>query len=131
MQKLDMASVWNGGYVASLDARQEIGARPGKGRSWLRTAYQLVAGETDSVTAAFLKVVDTANGLVVRGNPNHVFFANVDLSVHLIRRPEPGWVGFETRVSFGATGLGETFSILSDSGGPIGTAAQALTVRLV
>lgn len=130
MQKLEMVSIWKGGYVASLDARQEADARPGKGRSWLRTAYPLVAGETDPVTAGFLKLVDTANGLVVRGNPDHVFFANVDLSVHLIRQPEPGWVGFDTRVSFGPTGLGETFSILSDCHGPIGTAAQALTVRL-
>lgn len=130
MRPLDMVSVWEGGYVASLDARQEVGSRPGKGRSWLRTNYPLVAGETDPVTAAFVKLVDTANGLVVRGNPDQVFFANVDLSIHLLRQPEPGWVGFDTRVNFGPTGLGETFSVLSDSRGPIGTAAQSLTVRL-
>ncbi len=130
MERWDFAAVWGGGYIASLEARQEQGARPGRGRSWLRTDCVLVEGESDPPTAGFLKLVDTANGLVVRARPGTMFFANVDLGIHLIRQPEPGWVGFDTRVNFGPTGLGETISILSDIQGPVGTAAQALTVRL-
>ena len=53
----------------------------------------------------------------------------MDLTVHFLRQPEAGWVGFDTRVSFGPTGLGETLSVLSDLRGPVGTAAQSLTVR--
>ena len=41
-----------------------------------------------------------------------MFFANVDLTVHLFRLPEAGWVGFDTRVNFGPSGLEETFSVL-------------------
>jgi hypothetical protein len=80
--------------------------------------------------AGFVKLIDTANGLVAREQPGRVFFANVDLTIHLFRVPEAGWVGFDTRVSFGPSGLGETFSVLSDIRGPVGTAAQSLTVRL-
>lgn len=127
---LRMASTWSGGFIESLEARQAPDARPGCGRSWIRTRYPLVAGEDDPPVAGFAKLVDTANGLVVREDPASVFFANVDLTLHFIRQPLAGWVGFDTQVSFGPTGLGETFSVLSDSQGPVGTAAQSLTVRM-
>ena len=130
MRALALPLAWGGGFIESLEARQDVEARPGCGGSWIRTRYPLVAGEPDSPVAGFLKLVDTANGLVAREHPHRVFFANVDLTVHLIRRPEPGWVGFDTRVNFGPTGLGETFSVLSDFRGPVGTAAQCLTVRV-
>ncbi len=125
-----MSSLWNGGYVKSLEVRRDAGTRPGRGRSWIRTRLPLVDGEPDSPVAGFLKLIDTANGLAVRESPDRVFYANVDLTVHFIRQPMAGWVGFDTRVNFGPTGLGETFSVLSDAHGPVGTAAQSLTVRV-
>ena len=130
MQPLPFSSIWDGGYIDSLEVRQDVDARPGRGRSWIRTRCPLVDGEADPPIAGFLKLIDTANGLVVRERPGSVFFANVDLTVHFHRQPEAGWVGFDTRVNFGPTGLGETFSVLSDIHGPVGTAAQSLTVRL-
>lgn len=130
MRPWALSSVWGGGFIGALEARQDVAARPGRGRSWLRTRFPLVAGETDPPVAGFLKLVDSANGLVVREPPGNVFFANVDLTVHLFRQPEAGWVGFDTRVHFGPNGLGETFSVLSDLSGPVGTAAQSLTVRV-
>ncbi len=130
MRPLAFSSVWGGGFIASLEARRDAEARPGRGRSWIRTHYPLVAGEIDPPVAGFLKLIDSANGLVVRADPGSVFFPNVDLTVHFIRQPEAGWVGFDTRVNFGPTGLGETCSVLSDIRGPVGTAAQSLTVRV-
>ncbi len=130
MQPWMFSEVWSGGFIGSLQARRGADSRPGRGRSWLRTAYPLVEGEIDPPVAGFVKLVDTANGLAVRADPNVVFFANVDLTIHFTRQPEAGWVGFDTRVDFGPTGLGETFSVLSDVKGPVGTAAQSLTVRL-
>lgn len=130
MSAFALSAVWGGGFVASLEARRAADAKPGCGRSWVRTRYPLVAGEHDPPAAGFLKLVDTANGLSVRANPGSVFFANVDLTVHFIRQPDAGWVGLDTRVNFGPTGLGETHSVLSDIHGPVGTAAQSLTVRV-
>ncbi|UVI35810.1 thioesterase family protein [Brevibacterium spongiae] len=120
---------WGGGYIASLEGRQGADAHPGYAQSWVRSPYPLVDGETDPPTAAFVKYVDTANGLAVRENPKTTFFPNVDLSIHLTREPVAGWVGFDTEVSFGPTGLGQTTSVISDEHGPIGTAVQSLTVR--
>lgn len=130
MPPFAFSSVWSGGYIGALEARQDPGSYPGHGRSWIRTRCPLVDGETDPPVAGYLKLVDTANGLVVRERPGDVFFANVDLTVHFVRQPEAGWVGFDTRVNFGPTGLGETCSVLSDVRGPVGTAAQSLTVRM-
>lgn len=130
MRPLAFSSIWEGGFIDALEVRQDADARPGRGRSWIRTRHPLVAGEIDPPVAGFLKLVDTANGLVVRERPGSVFFANVDLTVHFVRQPEAGWVGFDTRVNFGPTGLGETVSVLSDSLGPVGTAVQSLTVRM-
>src|SRR5690606_870300 len=130
MPELAFSSIWGGGFIASLQGRQQADARPGRAHSWIRSRYPLVDGEIDPPVAAFVKLIDTANGLAVREHPDKAFFANVDLSIHLTRQPQAGWVGFDTRVSFGPTGLGETFSFLSDAHGPVGTAAQSLTVRL-
>jgi hypothetical protein len=56
-------------------------------------------------------------------------FPNVDLTVHLYRRPEGPWVGLDTSVAFGPTGLGLTASVLHDRLGELGRAEQSLTVR--
>lgn len=131
LPSLMFSKVWDGGFIASLQASQSADARPGRGQSWLRTPYPLVHEEVDPPVAGFVKLIDSANGLVVREDPKQVFFANVDLSIHFTRVPVAGWVGFDTRASFGPTGLGETFSVLSDIHGPVGTAAQSLTVRIL
>ncbi|HEX7338521.1 MAG TPA: thioesterase family protein [Rhodanobacteraceae bacterium] len=130
LPKLAFSTVWDGGFIATLEAHRAADARPGRSQSWLRTRCQLIADEPDQPVAGFLKLVDTANGLAVRERPEDVFFANMDLTVHFLRQPVAGWVGFDTRVSFGPTGLGETFSVLSDIHGPVGTVAQSLTVRV-
>ena len=48
----------------------------------------------------------------------------------LLRRPDPEWVGLDTSVSFGPDGVGLTSTVLNDVHGPVGTAAQSLTLRL-
>ncbi|EFF89683.1 conserved hypothetical protein [Streptomyces sp. e14] len=54
---------------------------------------------------------------------------NVDLTVHLHRRPEGGWTGLDTTVVFGPSGQGLTSTVLHDVRGPVGRAEQILTVR--
>ena len=122
---------WDGGYIASLQIKKMDGAEPGRARVWLRSHVDLVAGESVSATAHFLRLVDTANGIAVRADPRQWLFPNVDLTVHLFRRPSGPWVGFDTTVVIGAEGLGLTSSWLFDQDGPVGRAEQSLTVRPV
>jgi len=67
--------------------------------------------------------------MTVRADPGRVAFPNVDLTAHLFRGPAGGWLGFDTTVSFGPTGMGLGNSVLHDSGGPFGVMSQCLTVR--
>lgn len=125
----DIAGFWSGGYIDGLEVRRVEGSRPGRGRAWLRSPYDLVQGEPTSPAANFLRLVDTANGIATRVSPQEWMFPNTDLTVHLFRSPEAPWVGLDTTVSFGPSGVGLTSSVLHDIRGPVGRAEQILTIR--
>ncbi|OYO20349.1 thioesterase [Enemella evansiae] len=125
----DGTQAWPGGYIASLQLRRDPLTRPGRGRTWVRSDKALVAGSPTTSVAHFLRLVDTANGVATRQDPRVWMFPNTDLTVHLYRTPVGDWVGFDTSVSFGPTGVGLTSSILHDVEGPVGRAEQILTVR--
>lgn len=123
------SETWSGGYIRALEFRADPQRRPGRAIAWIRTSNALVFGESCSATTDLVRLVDTANGIAVRASPREWMFPNVDLSIHLFREPVRGWVGFDTRVSMGPTGLGLTSTTLHDERGPVGRAEQVLTVR--
>lgn len=123
---------WGGGFIRSLDFRSVPGSRAGRGRTWVRTDVPLVGGSTGeqaSPLASWVGLLDTANGTAGREAPHEWLFPNVDLTLHLHREPEGPWVGMDTRVSWGPTGIGQTASVVHDEQGPVGTVVQALTLR--
>ena len=123
------ADTWEGGYIRGLEFRADPGRRPGRTRTWIRARNPLVDSESCSPTTDLVRLVDTANGIAVRVSPSEWMFPNVDLTIHLFREPVRGWVGFDTRVTMGTTGLGLTSTTLHDELGPVGRAEQILTVR--
>ncbi|CAM5308054.1 thioesterase family protein [Streptomyces purpurascens] len=124
-----LTSVWPGGYIASLDVRPLAPPRPGRTTAWVSTRLDLVAGQTVSPLASYIALIDTANGIAVRQPPTAWMFPNVDLTLHLHRRPEGRWTGLDTTVTFGPAGQGVTSPVLHDLTGPVGHAQQILTVR--
>lgn len=128
LQEWDFTSLWPGGFVRSLTSRR-MNAAPGRAIAWLSTDIDLLAGEQASPTARALTVVDAANGISPRAATSAIAFPNLDLTAHIFRTPEGGSTGLDTTVSFGATGLGLTHTVLHDRRGPFGTVAQTLTVR--
>lgn len=128
MEAWDPTTIWRGGYMASAQVRRES-AGPGRSRYWVRTDVPLLADEEVSTLARMAGLFDIANGMAVRAEPDLVHYPNIDLTAHLVRRPQGEWVGFDTRVTFGPGGLGLTASVIHDSEGPLGTVAQSLTVR--
>ncbi|MFC0601272.1 thioesterase family protein [Streptomyces palmae] len=124
-----MGDVWDGGYISSIDIRRGAPASPGRGTVWLSSRVDLVSGEPSSPLASYIGLVDTANGIAVQRSPKEWMFPNMDLTIHLHRRPEGRWAGLDTTVSFGPTGHGLTSTVLHDSVGPVGHALQTLTVR--
>lgn len=128
MPHWDITTVWAGACIASLEARREE-LSPGRATTWLRTDVSLLDREKTSATAGALAMVDVANGLAMRISPDLFAFPNVDLTVHLLRRPTEGWLGFDTTASYSTDGIGMTHSILHDLNGVLGTVIQAITVR--
>ncbi len=124
-----LRGVWPGGYIDSLDVRPVVPAGPGRATTWLATGIPLLAGEPVSDLARYVGLVDTANGIAVREDPRTWMFPNVDLTLHLHRNPQGHWVGLDTTVVFGTDGVGLTETVLHDVHGPVGRAAQCLTVR--
>ena len=124
----DPTTVWPGGFIRTAHLRRAQ-TEPGRAQFWVRTDEPLVADEPVSPTAAAVGLLDIANGMSVRQDPSTVAFPNVDLTAHLVRAPRPGWLGFDTTVTFGDKGIGLTSSVLHDEDGPIGSLNQILTVR--
>lgn len=128
MEPWDMAGLWPGGFIASLEVcRKELG--PGRSMVRVRTPHPLVADEPVSRLAAVAGLLDVANGIAVRADPDEVAFPNLDLTAHFLRVPADGWLGLDTTQSYGPGGIGVTSSAMHDEDGPLGTVAQTLTVR--
>jgi hypothetical protein len=128
----EFSTIWPGGYIAQLEARQDPRTRPGRGWSWVRSTVPLVEGE-EAPFGEFIRDLDAANGLAPRTLPHGGGFAypNVDLQVHLYREPTGDWKGLDSRATFGSDGIGLTSSTVSDSSGVVGRVEQMLTVRRV
>ncbi|MEO8262387.1 MAG: thioesterase family protein [Pseudolysinimonas sp.] len=124
-----MTDKWTGGFVNSLDVRPVSQPQPGRTAAWLHSDYDLVAGEAVSAHASFLSLVDTANGIAVREDPQVWAFPNVDLTIHLYRQPVGRPVGLDTTQIYGTTGQGLTATVLHDTEGAVGVAHQLLTIR--
>ncbi|WP_299442392.1 thioesterase family protein [uncultured Phycicoccus sp.] len=119
---------WPGGFIRSVELRRHL-EEPGRGWFWARATEPLLSDEPVSEGARLAGLLDLANGMTVRSDPAEVHFPNVDLTAHLLRTGQGKWLGVDTTVSFGATGVGVTSSRLHDTAGPLGTLAQSLTVR--
>lgn len=119
---------WPGEFVRTVDVR---GRRLGQGRAqvWLRPRVALLETEDVSPTGRLLSILDIANGITPRFAPQAVLFPNIDLTAHLFAQPRGEWLGFDTTVAYGSTGLGATHTVLHDENGVIGTSVQGLTVR--
>ena len=126
---LDLSSEWAGEYVESLDVRSVGAPSPGRATAWITTPLPVVEGEPVTDLTRFALLADTMNGIAVRRPPREWLFPNVDLTVHLFRRPEGPWLGLETTVIFGPTGHGLTSSELHDVRGHVGRGEQSLLLR--
>jgi hypothetical protein len=128
MPQWNPSSVWPGGFIASAEVRR-LQSEPGRGVFWVRTEVPLLDSEPASSLARLAGILDIANGMTVRVDPREVAFPNLDLTAHFFAEPSGEWVGFDTTVSIGPSGIGLTHSIIHDETGPIGVLSQSLTVR--
>jgi hypothetical protein len=122
---------WLPGYLTSVDWRWIEGGldEPGPGRGWGRLLTQVVAGEEPSPVQRLAAVADSTNGFASRIDMRSWLFVNTDLTLHLHREPRGEWTGLDADSVIGPEGTGTAYSVVHDEAGPVGRAAQALTVR--
>ena len=118
------------GYHTGMEWKAVAGAfvEPGPATVWMRMRHPLVEGEEPSPLQRALIAADVGNGIsAVLDWRTHVF-VNVDLTVHLERLPEGEWVCVDAVTRPQPSGIGTAESVLSDTRGRIGRAAQSLLI---
>ena len=117
-------------YHRALDWRFAHGSfnAPGPAAAWTRPLCTLVEGEPMSPLQHLLVMTDAASGISAVLDWQQATFANVDLTVALVRPPAGDWVGVDAVTTIGPSGAGQCFADLYDAIGRIGRSAQALFV---
>lgn len=120
--------VWPGEFVRTVEIHgRSLGQ--GRAQAWLRPLVPLLEHEPVSATVRLMSILDIANGITPRFEPQAVLFPNIDLTVDFVGEPRGEWLGFDISVAYGAGGLGLTHTVLHDEHGPVGMSMQSLTVR--
>lgn len=126
--KVSLSDVWDGGYIASVQATEVEAPEVGRASAWIHTNITIL-DEDISDFAAIVGLVDTSNGVAPPQPVDEWLYPNVDLSIHFLRPPVGRTLGLETTVNVGPYGHGITSSVLFDEQGHLGYANQSLTIR--
>jgi len=118
------------GYHTAMEWKAVAGAflEPGPATVWMRMRQSLVEGEEPSPLQRALVAADVGNGISAVLDWREFVFINVDLTVHFERMPEGEWVCVDAITRPQPTGIGTAESVLSDTHGRIGRAAQSLLI---
>ena len=118
------------GYQTGMEFRAVAGAflEPGPAAFWLRMRHPLVEGQEPTALQRALIAADVGNGISAVLDYHRYVFINVDLTVHFERMPEGEWVCVDAITRPQPTGIGTAESVLSDTRGRIGRAAQSLLI---
>ena len=104
---------------------------PGPGARWVRITCPVVAGEPISPLECVAMVSDFGSGIGSIVSPVEWSFANVDISIHLTRRPRGEWLLIDSGSESAGNGIGIANSRLSDFDGIIGSAHQTVFIDRV
>jgi hypothetical protein len=118
------------GYHTAMEWKAVAGAflEAGPATVWMRMRQPLVEGEEPTPLQRALIAADVGNGISAVLDWREYVFINVDLTVHFERMPIGEWVCVDAVTRPQPTGIGTAESVLSDTTGRIGRAAQSLLI---
>lgn len=118
------------GYHTAMEWKAVAGAflEPGPATVWMRMRQALVEGEEPTALQRALVAADVGNGISAVLDWREYVFINVDLTVHFERMPAGEWVCVDAVTRPQPSGIGTAESVLSDTSGRIGRAAQSLLI---
>jgi hypothetical protein len=95
---------------------------------WTRLRADVVAGLPISPVVHATMISDFGNGLSRPADPRKWTFANVDISLHMVRRPVGDWLLVDADAMLQGCSVGLTNMILADRAGPFGRAHQTVFI---
>ncbi|HKG50681.1 MAG TPA: thioesterase family protein [Actinomycetales bacterium] len=121
---------WDFGYARHVRWRRASGTLRGQGPAsvWMSPSVPLVPGEPLTGLQRLVTVADSASGVSAQLDWGRWSFPNVDLTVHLARRPQGSWLLLDARTRLEPAGNGLAEAVLHDRRGPVGRSAQTLVV---
>jgi len=113
-----------------VETRQILDAKAGdsKGAVWSRFIAELAPGTPIGGVVQAAIISDYGNGLSRLTNPREWSFANMDISLHLVRRPVGEWLLVEADGLLQGRGVGLSNMMLADREGQFGRAHQSLFI---
>lgn len=118
------------GYPMLVETRLAAGRLfDGPSAIWFRLRRPLVAGEPPGPIERVAVAADSANGISAILDYRRYAFANYDLTINLLRRPEGEWILVEAATYLGPASAGLAEARLYDAGGLVGRATQSLALR--
>lgn len=112
------------GFIGQTITARQPGRNGDTPTLWVRPALPLVEGEEMSNLEAVFCVIDIANGVGTRLNPQEWSWMNMDTTVHLVAQPTSPWLAIDSHLAIGDNGYGATFADLYDVTGFLGRSAQ-------
>lgn len=119
-----------GFHLTAMDIRVVVGQfhTPGPALAWFRPRRPFVDDEAPTPLQRVAAAADFGNGIGSELDWGRALFVNTDLTVHLVREPQDGWVLLESRTMLDAEGRGLASSVLWDAQGEVGASHQSLFV---
>lgn len=118
------------GYANLVDTRIARGVFfKGPCAVWFYLRHPLLENEEPSVYQRVAVAADSGNGISAILDFARYSFVNLDLTIHLLRKPIGEWICLDARTCLGSNGFGLAESMLYDLHGLIGTATQSLAIR--
>ncbi len=96
---------------------------------WSKPRIPLVENLAIDPLEALMLMVDSANGISAELDVRSWTFVPVDLTLGLHRQPEGEWVGMDARTVIENDGIGQTTTVVFDSGGKVGHSIHSLFIR--
>jgi hypothetical protein len=96
--------------------------------AWFRLRVPLVAGEEPSTLQRLAAAGDFGNGISAVLPWDEYMFINPDLTLYIDRVPVGEWICLDARTIISSKGVGIAESVIYDTRGRVGRAAQALLV---
>jgi len=118
-------------YHRALEWRFAAGSfnSAGPAAAWTRPVCALVEGEPITPLQHLLVMTDAASGISAMLDWTTASFANVDLSVALLRAPRGEWMGMDAVTHLGGSGAAQCYAALFDADGFVGRSSHALFVE--